>query len=200
VRQPNGRRVDVVDYPLGYLAYEADRDYFEVGPRDGKKPEVGTMTAADPRPSGQQGGNRAEAPPTADYSFISLGRHLCLDCYWPVAASRTDGNVHRSSVNVPGPTVQTGWLGHCHRRLVDPLIVSDAQAQSQAGPTAHKPRLLLQDRHAVGPVQYEPATEQGEKPTGADVHAPPSAVERAAEPHATPRVRLRRIKDRRRGM
>jgi hypothetical protein len=47
--------VDVVDYPLGYLAYEADRDYFEVGPRDGKKPEVGTMTAADPRPSGQQG-------------------------------------------------------------------------------------------------------------------------------------------------
>ncbi|HXS24743.1 MAG TPA: hypothetical protein VN719_10965 [Gemmatimonadales bacterium] len=83
--------------------------------------------------------------------------------------------MHRSSVNVPGPTVQTGTLGHCQRRLVDPLIVAVAQAQSQAGVTAHRP--APQDRHAVGPVQYEPVTEHGEKPTGADVQAPPSAIE-----------------------
>ena len=108
-----------------------------------------------------------------------------------VAASRTDGAVHWSSVNVPGPTVQTGSLGHCQRRLVDPLISASAQAQSQAGAMAHRPGLLLQDRHAVGPLQYEPATVQEEKLTGSEVHVPPSAVERAAEPHPTPTARAK---------
>ena len=95
--------------------------------------------------------------------------------------------MHWSSVNVPGPMVQTGSLGHCQRRLIDPSIVAVAQAQSQAGAMAHSPRPLLQDRHAVGPVQYEPATEHGGNPTGGEVHAPPSAVERAFEPHPIPR-------------
>ena len=109
-----------------------------------------------------------------------------------VAASRTDGAVRWHPLKAPGPTVQTGSLGHCQRRLVDPLISAGAQAQSQAGEIAHRPGLLLQDRHAVGPVQYDPATEQGGKSTGADVHAPPSAVERAAEPHPTPTARAGR--------
>jgi hypothetical protein len=108
-----------------------------------------------------------------------------------VAASPTDGTVHWSSVNVPCPTVQTGSLGHCQRRLIDPSIVAVAQAQSQAGAMAHRPSLVLQDRQAVGPVQYEPATEHGGNPTGADVQAPPSAVERAFEPHPLPSPRAR---------
>ena len=118
-----------------------------------------------------------------------------------VAASRTDGAVHWSSVNVPNPTVQTGSLGHCQRRLVDPLISSGAQAQSQAGEIAHRPGLLLQDRHAVGPLQY-PATEQDEKFTGRAVHVPPSAVEGAAEPHPTPtaRAKPRRIRGGQKGI
>ena len=90
--------------------------------------------------------------------------------------------------------MQTGSLGHCHRRLVDPLLFSGAQTQSQAGEIAHRLGLLLQDRHAVGPLQY-PGTVQEEKLTGRPVHAPPSAVERAAEPHPlpSPNAKLTRI-------